>query len=161
MATKIKYDFNPFGKEYANVKVKGDLKEEIISDVKDFVKEKVLSAIGEGRSPVYGDKWAALSPSYKKIKKKEAGNTKANLELFGDMLDSLDVIEHGNGLRITVGDDQMEKADGHNNFSGKSSLPLRRFIPKEKDGETFSKEIKKGIIEIVNSHLENADGSES
>lgn len=157
MATKVKYDFNPFGSNYANVKVSGDKRKEILEDLKDFIKVRILEDVGEGISPVTGKQWAGLSKEYKKKKAKEAGNTKANLELFGEMLDSLDVIDFGNGLRVTVSDDQMAKADGHNNFSGKSKLPERKFIPNAKAGEDFSKELKKEIIDIVESQIDDTE----
>lgn len=45
---------------------------------------------------------------------------------------------------------EQGKADGHNNFSGKSKLPTRRFIPSEK--ENFKRFINKGIDQIINAN---------
>lgn len=156
MATKIKYDFNPFGRDYADTKVTGDKRSAILDDLKDFIKTKILENVGEGRSPVTGDKWEGLSKEYKKRKQQEVGNSKANLELFGDMLDSLEVIEFGDGLRVTVAEDQMDKADGHNNFSGKSKLPPRKFIPNAAAGEEFADDLKREIIDIVLSQSDDS-----
>lgn len=153
--TKIRYDFDPFGPDYADVDGKIKNKAEVIDDLKDYIKTRVLEDVGDGLSPVYGRKWKGLSDDYKKIKKKLSSSTKANLELMGDLLDSVTVEEVGKKLRITVGDDQMDKADGHNQFSGKHDfLPKRRFIPNAKDGERFRKEIRDGIKELVLSVAE-------
>jgi len=45
---------------------------------------------------------------------------------------------------------QAPKADGHNNFSGDSKLPLRRFIP-DRD-ETLKKSIEKRIETVINDY---------
>ena len=39
------------------------------------------------------------------------------------------------------------RADGHNNLSGKSSLPLRNFLTKE--GQVFRKGIKKELDKVI------------
>lgn len=160
--TKVKYDFNPFGSEYADTTVKGSKRQEIIDELKDYIKTRMLDDIGSGLSPVSGKKWKGLTAEYKKKKLKEAGNTSANLELFGDMLDSIEISEiKGGGLRVTVSDDQQAKADGHNNFSGKSPFAksgrLRKFIPNESNGEKFRPNIRDGIIEIVTSMADDGD----
>lgn len=153
MARKVKFDFNPF--KIANVQIRNpEKRQEAISEVRDFVLKEVLKKVGDQQSPVSGrGRFTPLKPDYAAIKKKEAGNTKANLELEGDMLDSLSVdVVKGGKLRLTVSDDQQPKADGHNNFTGKSLFPKsrqRQFIPDEKRDQEFKRDINKGISDIV------------
>jgi len=123
-------------------------RESVKKDVADYVLEAVLSDIGEGRSPVYGTNWKGLSAAYKKEKEAEGSKGIANLELTGDLLDSLDAQPDGNYIVFGVFDKSQEKkADGHNNLSGDSKLPLRRFVPAS--GETFRAGIMSGINDIL------------
>lgn len=147
-----KYEFNPI--EGRNIP-REDL-ETVRKEIKEFVLEKVLSHIGDGVSPVTGEPWDALSADYKKKKKKESSSTKANLELTGDMLDALDIRIKGNIFTLLVDDSsQAGKSDGHNNHSGKSDLPLRRFIPKGK--QKFADDIMDGIEEIVTEYEKDGE----
>ena len=153
----VKFDFDPF--EIAGVsrrKFSDSDISEIMSDVSDLVKEKVLDYVGSGESPVSGrGAFKKLNPEYAKDQK--GGNRTANLELEGDLLDSVKVIQAGNKLRLTVDEDQQPKADGHNNFSGESKLPVRRFIPYAKQDETFKSDIIKTIRDIVLEKLPNGE----
>ena len=92
-----------------------------------------------------------MSPAYKKIKDKESGVTVANLELTGDMLDALEVVrKRGTKLSLQIEGDEAPKADGHNNHSGDSPLPERRFIPK--DGETLRDTIWRDVKRILQEY---------
>lgn len=144
---KIFFEFDPLeGKDLSP----GD-KADALSAIADFVKEQVLLYVGDGESPVSGGKWKrSLSPDYLKQKKKESGVNFANLELTGALLDSLDVVRVGDKLSLQILGDEAPKADGHNNHSGKSSLPERRFIPDE--GQKFKKDIMAGIKDIIESY---------
>jgi hypothetical protein len=70
-----------------------------------------------------------------------------NLELEGDMLGALTYEAKKDGIEIGVFGAEAPKADGHNNFSGESNLPERRFLPAE--GETFRSSIQKEVDAIV------------
>lgn len=119
----------------------------------DFILEQVLKDVSKGISPVYGKKWDGLSSDYKNIKKKVSGSTLANMELYGDMLDALEYKIKPDGIEFGIWDSkQAAKADGHNNHSGKSKLPLRRFIPTE--DETFRPGINREIQEIMDEYIE-------
>lgn len=147
---QIKFDFDPLAG--VGKKITPSEEKRIVSRVKDYVLESVLSKVGEGISPVSGQ------GSFKRLNKEYAinqkgGNRLPNLELMGDMLDSLKIIKIGDKLRLTVDESQQDKADGHNNFSGKSALPRRAFIPDEKKGETFKKDILEGIRTIIEDEL--------
>lgn len=147
---KVKFVFDPF--ELVKVsprKLSDDQKSEALSRVADLIQEKILSDASDGISSVYGSRWAGLSSEYKKQKVKEGGRGVANLELFGDYLSGLIVRPKGNKIEVTFEESQQGKADGHNNFSGDSKLPLRRSIPNESDGETF----RRGILNEVEDVL--------
>lgn len=153
---KIQFDFDP--EEETGITIPRAKRDEATKRVADFVRESVLSAVGEGRSPVAGEgRFQALSKEYKKRKSEISSSTIPNLELYGDMLDSLEVVEvRGGKLRLKVGEDQNDKADGHCNFSGKSKIPRRRFVPNAKDGQTFSRDIISGIKDILSEYEEEA-----
>ncbi|NOS67378.1 MAG: hypothetical protein HOO67_03365 [Candidatus Peribacteraceae bacterium] len=118
-----------------------------------YVKEQVLKYVGGSRTPVEGGSWAPLSPDYAALKKKIAGNRKANLELGGDMMDALDVKKKGSTkLSLEIAGKQAPKADGHNNFSGDSELPERNFIPDEDRSQTFVPSIWTGVKKILEGY---------
>ncbi len=152
--TLVKFDFDPL-KGVTGIKRQD--KEQLRSEIASYVKEQVLSYVGSAKSPVTGGSFAPLSKEYRAFKSKISSSTKPNLELYGDMLDSLEVIEIGNKLRLTVGDDQQGKADGHNNFTGKSKLPERKFIPNAAEGENFDSDILDGIEKIIQSYLDDLE----
>lgn len=90
-----------------------------------------------------------MSEEYKALKKAETGSSEANLDLTGEMLSSLDYKVKGNTIEIGVFGEDAGKADGHNNFSGKSKLPTRQFLPKE--GQLFTSSINKLLQETIDS----------
>ena len=146
----VEYKFDPF-KLTGTTKPKNASKREILSEVSEYVKESVLDNVGAQNSPVRGHgKFQRLSKNYKNIKKKIASPV-PNLELHGKLLNSLKVPMKKEGLVLKVSPAQNDKADGHCNFSGKSRIPMRRFIPNEKDGETFKKPIIDGMRRIIKS----------
>jgi hypothetical protein len=124
-------------------------KKKIASDVADYLKTAILEEVGNTKSPLSGYSWPGLSSSYRKFKRSQNLPGKANLEFSGGMLDDFDVVVKDSGkieLNVT-GSESAAKADGHNNFSGGSQLPLRRFLPTEED--TFKKNITNDVNDIV------------
>lgn len=114
-----------------------------------FLVDAILSTVAEGRSPVYGDKFQTLNKDY--ADKQKDGNRLPNLELEGDLLSSIGFKTTKDGVVVGVMDaSQRPKADGHNNFSGESKLPLRRFIPAE--NEQFDSAIQNTIEEILDEY---------
>ena len=99
------------------------------------------------RSPVTGERFAALSPDYRAKKTGSGLPGIANLEESGDMLDSLDYRITRDGIEFGVFGADAPKADGHNNLSGESLLPTRQFIPAE--GEGFTSDIEKEVARII------------
>ena len=150
-----KYTFNPF----KGSSVPQSNKEDAKSAIKQFVLESVLSYVGEGKSPVSGNGWKkSLAKDYLKYKKEFSSAGFANMELHGDMLDALDVVDDGDNLTLLVDDEsQAGKSDGHNQHYDRpfEGFPKRRFIPKNKDGETFKREIESGIKDIISEFETN------
>ena len=150
----ISYEFDP--EEETGITLPPGKRQEALERVADFVKESMLSDIGEGKSPVAGEgAFPALSKDYKKVKSELSSSVIPNLELEGDLLDSLEVEVTGSGIRAEVSDAQSAKADGHCNFSGKSKLPRRRFMPGE--GQTFNRKIMSGVKAIMLEYLEDEE----
>lgn len=156
---KIYFEFDPF--ELAGVDEPIEGGDQIREDLANLIREEVLAAVGNSRSPVAGESWkATLSPGYKKFKKKYSSVLRANMELHGDMLDAMECVVNGDGnleLRI-IGKNEAAKADGHNNHSGESSLPQRRFIPD--DGQTFKAGILSKMRAIIAGGSASADGGD-
>lgn len=114
--------------------------------VGNYIVEQTLISMEQLKSPVQGGgSFAKLSPDYAKLKKKEVGDTRPNLEAKGDMKDQIDL--HATDiLTIGVFGDRAGAADGHNNLSGKSKLPTRQFLPHE--GETYKRQMLTEIERI-------------
>jgi hypothetical protein len=148
MSRKVKYDFNPFaltGESAAGIEDKEALLEKIADLVTETVKERAVT----GLSTVSGrGKWAKLSKDYAASRK--GGNRTANLTLEGDMLGSFGTTKlSGNILRTSLPDDEQGKADGHNNFSGASQLPERRFVPDAQEGETWNRALIQAMAKMI------------
>lgn len=127
-------------------------KEELTQSIGDYLVESILNKVGEGVSPVSGNgAFKQLNKQYAENEKD--GNRLANLDLFGDMLSSLEWKQIKGGVRVGIFDeDQAIKSYGHNTgFEGHPILdgvaPARKFIP-QKD-ETFKKDILKGVDDII------------
>lgn len=148
MARPVKYTFDPFeitGRE----KPKGSKRVEALNDISDFLKVEILDRVSSGNSPISGyGKFPKLTKPYADRYKR--GDRTPNLELTGDMLGALDVSIKGNRVTVSIGGSEAAKADGHNNHSGQSALPLRRFIPDAK--EFFKKDIENGIKRIIDEY---------
>lgn len=148
---KLAYKFNPekLTGEELSPGSKRAAREEIARAVHDYI----LDYVGQGKSPVSGESWKkSISKEYKEKKSEESSVSYANMELTGAMLDALEVVVLGDSIEVRIEGDQAPKADGHNNFSGDSKLPQRRFIPNPKEGQTFKKEIVKEIASIIKDY---------
>lgn len=122
--------------------------------VGSFVVDAILTRVADGTSPVTGRKFKELSKNY--ADKMKGGDRNPNLELFGDMLNSLGYKPTKEGIAVGImSEDQRPKADGHNNLSGKSSLPQRRFIPAT--DENFVPSIRSEIDKILDEFRASAE----
>lgn len=147
---KIFFEFDPF-EAAAREKPKNGVRQ-VKQEIADFVLEKILDYVGSGKSPVSGGQWKrSLSKDYKKEKSKYSSALFANMELEGDMLDNLEVVVNRAGnIEVRQTGKQADKADGHNNHSGRSNLPAREYIPK--DDQTFKQPIINGIKAIIDGN---------
>lgn len=156
MATRVEYEFDPFDLTQTDTEgLDPSTIKQAVDEVADYVYQQVVTKTSGQESPVTGEGFEPLSKEYADRKRAMVGNTKANLILSGDLIDSVKVIKRGaTRLTLTVGANEQGKADGHNNFSGQSKLPERKFIPNASLGETFSPDIVDGITSILNSYVE-------
>lgn len=125
-------------------------KESVKKEVGDFVVDEILRRVSDGKSPLKGTpKWKKLDKEY--AAKFKNGNRTPNLEFTGQMLNELRAQPTSDGVKVGylsgAPNDVLNKADGHNDHSGRSSLPKRRFIPT--DNEEFYAEISRGIKSIL------------
>lgn len=123
-------------------------KKEVMDQIGELLVEQVLSYVADVSTPVSGASYKkTLSKEYKKFKLEEVGSGEPNLDLTGEMLNSLDYKVQGEKIELGIFGEDAPKADGHNNFSGKSRLPERRFLPGE--GQEFKGEIKRLVKETI------------
>jgi hypothetical protein len=130
------------------------VKTRIKNDVGEYIVEQVLQSVAKAKSPVAGEDWPKLSPEYKKRKQAEGNTGTANMELEGDMLNSLQFKKTADGIDVGFFGRQAAKADGHLHFSAESAnatAPQRRFLPGE--GDEFVPSIQKGIEAIIADNL--------
>lgn len=158
MPSKLAFEFDPF--ELAGVeppKNRGDAAA-ARREIAEMLEARIVEDVGDGKSPIEGGSWKrSLSKDYKKKKVAQGGNPYADMILDNDMMLAFAVKVRGERLEAGVyGSKQAAKADGHNNHSGKSSLPLREFIPKP--GQTFKRSIIADIREIARRY---SDGDET
>lgn len=131
-----------------------DVKNDIIQETGELLVEQILLATAEARSPVVGERFKALSKDYKARKVAQGGQPTPDLELDGAMKDALTFKPTATGLEIGFFGKQAGKADGHNNFSGNSAIPQRRFLPGE--GQSFKPEIEGMVQGIIDEKLGEA-----
>ncbi len=123
-------------------------KREVLTDIGDLIIENTLVMVGDQKSPINGEgKFKPLSKDYKEFKQSEVGNKLANLELNGDLMSSVDYEIAGSKIKVGVFGSEAPKADGHNNLSGKSSLPQRRFLPDK--SQEYVSSVQKEIDRII------------
>jgi len=124
------------------------VKKRIQEDVGNFLVEQTLISMNEKKSPVQGEGgFQPLSKLYKKKKLEEVGSGEANLEFDGVMKDELEFHPTKTGIEIGVYGERAGAADGHNNLSGKSQLPTRRFLPDE--GQSYKKPLQTEVDRII------------
>lgn len=131
-----------------------DQEDEIKEEIGDYLRAAILDNVGEGVSPVTGGAFKKLNSKYAKDEKK--GDTTPNLDLNGDMLDSLEYEPTDRGLKIGIFDeDQAIKAFNHNVGD---TLPKRQFIPGP--DQNFKKDIMKEINAIIKEFVDASKNNE-
>lgn len=122
-----------------------------------YILGEIKSYVDKTKSPVKGQGgFKALEKEYKKYKKKLGKGSKADLQLTGDMLNTLKVksTQKYVKLEITKGK-EIKKAYNHNVGD---TLPQRQFLPDDNDSESaFKRNITSGIKKVIE---EFKDGNE-
>ena len=148
---RVAYEFNPFTKTKTKKPENSRDARAAKREIADFVKESVLDFAGEGKSPVQGGKWKrSLSKEYRDRKGEFSSVDFSNLELEGEMLDSMVARVSGDKIILEIKGDQAGKADGNNRGSyGKSpdDKKAREFIPKR--GQELKRSIMKEVKKII------------
>lgn len=123
-------------------------REEIAKEVGTYLVEQIALSVNELTSPISGGGFKkTLSRKYRDEKLKEGGAPVPNLQLTGEMLDSLSFKVNSKGLDIGVYGKAAKRADGHNNLSGESELPERRFLPDV--DQKFKSDIQSEVDQII------------
>ncbi len=135
-----------------------EVRDDIKSEVGEYLVESILDYVGDGRSPVTGQQFKQLSKPY--ADEEKGGRRLPNLDLEGDMLNSLVFKETKNGVEVGIFDSgEAIKAYGHiTGFEGHPWLdgvaPARPFIPGTKGN--FTGKIMEGVDAIVNKRVAEA-----
>lgn len=133
---------------------------ELKNKVGRYLLEQIKKDSERGISSESGKKWkTSLDPQYAKRKQSKGGAGKADLRLTGDMVSSLTAKNKRNGVETGVyKSKEADKADGHCNHSGKSKLPLRRFVPLVRFRKGIRENVKKIIEEFIDQESKNDEG---
>lgn len=150
--------------EYGLKDVPSESKQDAMEEVAGYLENEVMRSLSRGLSPVKGEgSFQRLDAKYSKQFK--GGSRTANLELEGDLKDSL-IVKPATGSFIKFGHEgaQVPKADGHNQISSKAkrwaveaAMPKRRYIPD--DGQKFSDNITGEIKKIIKDFSQVEEGA--
>lgn len=133
---------------FSDLDLNKEQKKKVRDAVSDFIIEQTLLSVADEKSPIQGEGWKkSLSKEYRKKKLDEIGNSKSDMQFTGETLDSLSAEDHPDGIKIGVFGERAPAADGHNNLSGKSKLPQRRYIPDK--GQEYKSDIQKEVERII------------
>lgn len=130
--------------------IRGSERRDLLDEIGEFIVSEIIQNVSSGFSPLQGiNKFKKLSPEYAQYQKN--GDTTANLDLNGDMLDSLTFkIVGTNKIKIGIFDpDQAIKSFNHNTGD---TIPRRAFIPNK--NEQFDKRIMSGVDELIQEVLD-------
>ena len=155
---KVEYKFNPFritGESQAGLSEAA--KKRVFKKTAELVLDRVEEAMDAGKSRVDGEQFKRLSRNY--AERMKGGSRRPDLELFGDLKAAQRVKREGDSLVHTVLSAQQEKADGHNQHSGKAKswaksvgkkgFPQRRFIPSKKEKQTYDEKLLNEIRKVI------------
>jgi len=150
----------------------GDL---LVNAIIDSARNQSSAVEGVGRFKPLKKKSTNGKPNpYRKFKQAQVGNQNADLNLFGDLMNSLSFKRSTAGVSVGVmqstGNKSLSKlrdqANGHNVIDGRAGpkgLPRRQFIPD--GGDSFTSSIMSDVRGLLNSFrvneiLSNASPSE-
>ena len=119
-------------------------------EVGEYLVNETIRYMEEGRSPVAGEApWPKLDKVY--ATEEHNGDRTPTLNATGRLRESLQFRSTDDGVEIGIfHKSQQAKADGHNNFSGKSHLPQRRFVPSSR--QNYRSEIMANVDRILTAY---------
>ena len=119
-------------------------------EVGEYLVNETIRYMEEGRSPVAGEPpWPKLDKDY--AAEEHNGDRTPTLNATGRLRESLQFRVSDDGVEVGIfHKSEQAKADGHNNFSGKSQLPQRRFVPS--GGQSYRSEIMANVDRILNAY---------
>ena len=119
-------------------------------EVGEYLVNETIRYMEAGRPPVAGESsWPRLDKVY--AKEEHNGDRTPTLNATGRLRDSLQFRTTDNGVEVGIfHKSQQAKADGHNNFSGNSALPQRRFVPSEQ--QNYKAEIMVNVERILEAY---------
>ena len=119
-------------------------------EVGEYLVNETIRYMEEGRSPVAGEPaWPELNKDYANAE--HNGDRTPTLNLTGRMRDALQFRTTEDGVKVGIfHKSQQPKADGHNNFSGDSALPRRRFVPSSR--QNYEPQIMANVFRILDAY---------
>lgn len=135
-------------------KVPKSKRDELLDEIGEYLLDSVLDYVGEAKSPVAGGRYkSTLSEAYADSQK--MGDTTANLDLTGGMLNSLQIITDPSSGTVTIGIFDTDETPKAYNHQVGDTIPQRQFLPNE--GENFKAEILRGVGRILSEYIEDED----
>lgn len=134
---------------FEGVNISEARKDQAARDVGEYLVSEINMRLDSSNSIVSGiSRFPGLTSKYKKKKMAEGGSSSPDLELSGAMRDAISYRTTASGVEVGVYKrKQALKADGHNNFSGLSLLPTRRFLPDK--NQSLKSGVQRAVDEIV------------
>ena len=125
-------------------------RKEAKQEVGEYLVNETIRYMEEGRSPVAGEQpLSKLGKDY--AADEHNGDRTPTLNATGRLRESLQFRSTDKGVEIGIfHKSQQGKADGHNNFSGKSQLPQRRFVPLSR--QSYRSEIMANVDRILTAY---------
>lgn len=149
---KVTYNFDL--SEFLEKKGAKGKKREIKKAVGDFLVSAVIDDMNNSTSSVTGRKFRKLDKEYVKDKLKKGGSSNPDLELFGNLKESIEFKQKSDSVEVGVfGGVNALKAETHNLGTQKDrGVPQRQFLPigsEEGNKGQFRPQIRKEIVKII------------
>lgn len=155
---KVSYEFDLT--EFLETKEARGKKREIKQAVGSFLVNAVIDDMNNSTSSVTGRRFKSLDKDYVDLKKSKGGSGSPDLELFGDLKDSITFKQTDKGVEIGVfGGVNALKAETHNWGTQDDIVPRRPFIPKKGDSglDQFRPQIRKEVVDLIKEIIGESD----
>ena len=120
-----------------------------------YILSEIKSYLDKGNSPVKGEgAFKKLTKDYKKYKQKLGKGGDPNLQLFGDIVNSIQVNATKRSVELKIAN-SLQKKKAYNHNVG-DTLPKRQFIPEEDN--QFKRNITSGIKKVIEEFKDGDEG---